>query len=98
MKTHLLAAIAALALLSAAGPARSGPDAFVAGQKLDSGLGELPHYSKWADPSARTPARTHVPGESLDSGLGELPHYSKWADRTGALHSVALPRSGPTSR
>jgi hypothetical protein len=54
----------------------------VAGEKLDSGLGELPHYSKWG---------TKVAGEKLDSGLGELPHYSKWADPTGKnpLHAAA---------
>jgi hypothetical protein len=72
--------LAAIACLAAVGPVLSGG---VAGQKLDSGLGELPHYSKWADPSGRSPLRVAVVGESLDSGLGELPHYSKWIDRTG---------------
>ena len=55
----------------------------VAGQKLDSGLGDLPHYSKWADRTGRHPLGTFVLGESQDSGLGQLPHYSKWTDRTG---------------
>ena len=27
----------------------------VAGQKIDNGLGELPHYRLWADPSGKNP-------------------------------------------
>lgn len=73
-----------LRLLIAAGLVAAGPVlADVAGQKLDSGLGELPHYSKWADTTGRYPLGTAVLGESLDSGLGELPHYSLWKDKTG---------------
>jgi hypothetical protein len=98
MNTTFLAALTAAVLLSAAAPALSGPDAFVAGQKLDTGLGELPHYSKWADPTGRNAARVSVAGESLDDGLGELPHYSKWANRSGTLHSAAPLHSGATSR
>jgi hypothetical protein len=83
MSVKLLAALAATALLSAAGPALSGPDASMPGQKLDSGLGDLPHYSKWTDTGGRVAVRTQVPGQKLDSGLGDLPHYSKWADLNG---------------
>lgn len=54
----------------------------VAGEKIDSGLGSLPHYSRWADPRGRVVASA-VPGESLDDGLGELPHYRAWVDRSG---------------
>lgn len=61
-----------------------------AGQKLDSGLGDLPHYSQWADPTGKTPllraARAGgqpVLGEKKDSGLGDLPHYSQWSQRDG---------------
>ncbi len=50
----------------------------VAGEKLDSGLGQLLHYSRWTDLSGKT-----LVGEKLDSGLGELPHYSQWVDATG---------------
>lgn len=53
-----------------------------AGEKLDSGLGKLPHYSQWAkhpETAKLFAAASSVPGESLDSGLGELPHYSQWA-------------------
>lgn len=83
MKFSLCASLSAAALILAAGPALSGPAAFVAGQKLDSGLGNLPHYSTWSDRSGRNPMGNRVVGESLDDGLGELPHYSKWVDKTG---------------
>lgn len=83
MKTRLCVALSAAVLILAAGPALSGPTASVAGQKLDSGLGALPHYSKWADPTGRNPMGERIAGESLDNGLGELPHYSKWVDKTG---------------
>lgn len=29
--------------------------ATLAGQKIDSGLGDLPHYRLWADPSGKSP-------------------------------------------
>lgn len=40
----------------------------IAGQSLDDGVGDLPHYAHWSDPSGRT--RVNIPGETLDSGLG----------------------------
>jgi len=84
--TRVLAAFGAFAVLSltmhAAG-AQSQHAASIAGEKLDSGLGELPHYSQWDDKTGRLPMRHRVLGESLDSGLGELPHYSLWVDPTG---------------
>ncbi len=83
MSAHLSALLATTLLLLAAGPAQSDAGASATGQKLDSGLGDLPHYLKWSDPSGRHPTGHRVAGESLDSGLGELPHYSKWADPTG---------------
>lgn len=83
MKTRLYLTLTAAALFLAAGPARSGPDTSVPGQKVDNGLGDLPHYSKWVDRSGRNPVGNRVLGESLDSGLGDLPHYSKWVDPTG---------------
>ena len=66
----------------------------VVGEKLDSGLGELPHYRHWADPTGKQLQPTHsatetavaaaqVAGEKLDSGLGNLPHYRDWADASG---------------
>lgn len=91
MNAARLALISAALLGLAAGPALADPAATtrhaaakaLAGQKLDSGLGELPHYRLWADPSGRAPLSRQVAGESLDNGLGELPHYSLWLDPTG---------------
>ncbi|MBL8325369.1 MAG: hypothetical protein JNJ89_10480 [Rubrivivax sp.] len=84
MNTRSGALLAALCLSFAASSvvADSKPGR-VPGEKLDSGLGELPHYSQWVDKTGRQPVAYRVPGESLDDGLGELPHYSKWIDKTG---------------
>ena len=82
MNTRLVLALSALVLAGAAVPVAAA-DKHVPGQKIDSGLGELPHYSTWVDPTGRHPAGHRVVGESLDSGLGELPPYSKWVDTTG---------------
>jgi hypothetical protein len=81
MNIRHLVALAAVAACLPAAPALSSPP--VQGEKLDSGLGELPHYSQWADKSGRLPMSHRVAGESLDSGLGELPHYSLWLDKSG---------------
>lgn len=70
-----------LVLLTAAVSLVAATAAATEGQKLDSGLGELPHYSQWLDKSGRQPVR--VAGESLDNGLGELPPYAQWLDKTG---------------
>ena len=79
-----LAALCIASLWSATLPLAEAADAVVAdvpGQKIDSGLGQLPHYRYWADRTGRL--STVVLGESLDDGLGELPHYSQWKDPTG---------------
>ena len=66
MKNFLfLSAGAALAVVVLANAAVADADTVpvrIAGEKVDSGLGELPHYSQWADPSGKTvtPARTKV--------------------------------------
>ena len=44
----------------------------IPGQKIDSGLGELPHYRHWVDKTGKTPLPTRVVGEKLDSGLGDI--------------------------
>ena len=82
MKSKITIALGTAALLATAVLAHAAPVA-VSGQKIDSGLGGLPHYSQWLDKSGRDPMGTRVVGESLDNGLGELPHYSQWTDRTG---------------
>ena len=58
----------------------------VAGEKLDSGLGKLPHYREWAkypNTSGLVALVNRVPGEKLDNGLGELPPYLEWSGRMG---------------
>lgn len=77
-----LAAILALLVVPfahAADQTAAGAQHAVAGEKLDSGLGELPHYSQWAQHPELAALAGTVPGEKLDSGLGALPHYSQWA-------------------
>jgi hypothetical protein len=61
----------------------------VAGQKIDSGLADLPHYSQWADKTGKNVKPVNVAGQKLDSGLGDLPHYSQWVDRFEPTHKVA---------
>ena len=39
------------------------PDA-VPGMKIDNGLGQLPHYRDWVDPSGRTPMEPMVTAEA----------------------------------
>ncbi len=79
-----LAALCLTCLWSATLPLAEAGDtqrADVPGQKIDSGLGQLPHFRHWADRSGRL--TTVVLGESLDDGLGALPHYSQWKDPSG---------------
>jgi hypothetical protein len=77
------AAIAAACLQTTAVFAQQAAKPATAGQKIDSGLGELPHYRHWADPTGKDPMAAKLAGQKLDSGLGDLPHYRYWADPTG---------------
>jgi hypothetical protein len=92
MKSKFLVIAALAATLCGALPLHAADKSVaVVGEKLDSGLGSLPHYSRWADRSGRVVIRvTAVPGESLDDGLGELPHYRLWVDRSGK-HPMGQP-------
>ncbi len=78
-----LAAAAALWLQASAVSAQEAPALAAAGQKIDSGLGDLPHYRYWADPTGKAPMVAKLAGQKIDSGLGDLPHYRYWADPTG---------------
>jgi len=42
---------------------------------IDSGLGDLPHYSQWREPWLYA-----MPAEKVDSGLGTLPPYAEWRE------------------
>ena len=57
MKTLVITVLAIVLPLHAAlaNNTNAAPKQNVAGQKIDSGLGELPHYSLWADPSGKNP-------------------------------------------
>ena len=84
MKNTLpMSLVLALGLWTAGAALASGAAA-ITGEKLDSGLGQLPHFSTWVDRSGRAVVAARVPGESLDQGLGELPHFSRWVDKRGA--------------
>ena len=85
MNIRPLASLVCAVLLASSGSAWSEPSHKAVGEKIDSGLGELPPYSEWADPTGRYPYGYKIVGESLDSGLGDLPHYSKWLDRSGRV-------------
>jgi hypothetical protein len=71
MKTAMIVALALalpLQAATAAGPDAKAAPRDVAGQKIDSGLGELPHYRLWADPSGKNPmasAKATKVGNSL---------------------------------
>ena len=70
----------------------------VAGEKLDSGLGSLPHYRHWAKRDATGGAVAlgqRIPGEKLDSGLGSLPHYRHWAKHPATKRLVVLAEHVP---
>jgi hypothetical protein len=61
-KTATIAAAVALAgsfvFVSAGLPsadAAARPTAHVPGEKIDSGLGDLPHYRDWKDPTGKAP-------------------------------------------
>ena len=86
MKLARFLSLATLTLCVTAASVAARAGNAVPGEKIDSGLGELPHYSQWARASGRSapaPTALAVPGESLDDGLAALPHYSRWKDRSG---------------
>ena len=83
MKLRQVLTAAAATLICSATSAQADRVNAVTGEKLDSGLGSLPHFSRWADPRAGRVAVQRLPGESLDSGLGQLPHHRLWTDRSG---------------
>lgn len=91
-RTRIGAAVVALLAISVTFPAAAGQNAphRVAGEKLDSGLGKLPHYRDWAKypalrPLVRVADGQRIAGEKLDSGLGSLPHYREWGQHTSRV-------------
>lgn len=95
----LLAVMTGLASAPALAADAVSATAQVPGQKIDSGLGDLPHYSQWADPTGKNPLRrpatgssdtVRVVGEKRDSGLGDLPHDRHWVDKSGQQGPVLM--------
>ncbi len=89
----LVAAFAIAAPAMAQDSAKNARMHAVPGEKLDSGLGQLPHYRDWpASMKAPAPAIVGrinpVPGEKLDSGLGDLPPYRGPAPSPVAVNTV----------
>jgi hypothetical protein len=67
MKIVMIVSLALLMPLQSATAAGTGAKSsprVVAGQKIDSGLGELPHYRLWADPSGKNPMGLSKSGKS----------------------------------
>ena len=75
MRQSLLATVIAVVMgaAHAAPVGEPGTKASVPGEKIDNGLGSLPHFSNWTETWVYA-----VPAESVDNGLGSLPHYSLW--------------------
>jgi hypothetical protein len=95
-----LLAVAALAF-AAAVPAHAespAPRTGVPGEKVDSGLGQLPPFIEWhRHPQLRKLAGRSVAraeGEKVDSGLGDLPPYSQWRDHPELKALAPKPASG----
>lgn len=93
-KISALAAVFALLSASHAGGTETsvaGARHHVPGEKLDSGLGELPHYRDWAThPQTRTLVRRAdlSGGDRLDNGQGR---------NLSAVSSAQVDRLGATS-
>ena len=51
----LAVSFASLSTVAVAAERGAVPAHKVSGEKVDSGLGDLPHYSKWADPTGKNP-------------------------------------------
>ncbi len=76
MKFLLIVALAAALPLQATTASAAGvkPAAStVAGQKVDSGLGELPHYRLWTDPSGKNPMGKPKTGKTSKAAKAATP-------------------------
>ena len=56
----LAVSFVSLSTVAVAAERAAAPAARVSGEKVDSGLGELPHYSKWADSSGKNPMQAQA--------------------------------------
>ena len=74
----------------------AGHASVVPGAKVDSGLGNLPHYRNWVDPTGRTPM-----APMLTASISTTPRLSPAASAAGAVSRVLgagpLPASASSS-
>jgi hypothetical protein len=99
----LIALAIGVLTMSACASLDAGHASVVPGAKIDSGLGELPHYRNWVDPTGRAPmgsmrTASVVPAGKIDSGLGELPHYRDWVDASGRMPTRSMLTASGTTR
>ena len=88
MKIALFALATSLTAFQAVATEPAASSHGVVGQKIDSGVGNLPHYRSWADKSGKNVVETRVAGEKIDSGLGDIAPFS--LGRNGLPKSVDL--------
>jgi hypothetical protein len=62
----LAVSFASLSSVAVAAERGAAPANKVSGEKVDSGLGDLPHYSKWADPTGKNPMQAKAQAKRDD--------------------------------
>ena len=69
----LAVSFASLSTVAVAAERSAAPANQVSGEKVDSGLGDLPHYSKWADPTGKNPVQGKAQAKGEDKPAQRLP-------------------------
>ncbi len=68
----LAVSFASLSTVTVAAERGAAPANRVSGEKVDSGLGDLPHYSKWADPTGKNPVQGKAQAKADDKPAQRL--------------------------
>ena len=68
----LAVSFASLSNVATAAERAAAPANKVSGEKVDSGLGDLPHYSKWADPTGKNPTQAKASAKLDDKQAPRL--------------------------
>lgn len=94
---HKMILAAVLAVAAAPAFAQTPAARTAVGEKVDSGLGNLPPFIEWhRHPQLRRLAGRAVAqaeGQKLDSGLGTLPPYAQWNRHPELKALVVAPRA-----
>ncbi len=69
----LAVSFASLSTVAVAAERAAAPANKVSGEKVDSGLGALPHYSKWADPTGKNPMQAKAQAKGDYKSAQRLP-------------------------